>query len=87
MTIEKAINKKIAMCGLTKNREMIPNVNINLRLLKLREAHKIKLIPVKTIESFPNPEDQRLTEGMSTMIIAKSLIFFDASFVTCLRLA
>ena len=75
MAGEKASNNKTATCGLIKNREVIPNININLRLFKLREAHKIKLIAVKTIESFPNPEDQKLTEGINTMTVAKSLIF------------
>jgi hypothetical protein len=87
MVDEKASNIKTAICGLTKNREMIPNININLRLFKLREAHKIKLIAVKTIASFPSPEDQKLTEGINTMIVAKSLIFLGASFITHLRLA
>jgi hypothetical protein len=84
---EKASNNKTAICGLIKNRETIPNININLRLFKLRDAHKIKLMAVKTIESFPNPEDQKLTEGINTIRVAKSLIFLGASSVTHLRLA
>jgi hypothetical protein len=82
-----AINNKAAICGLINNRKIIPNIIIDLLLFKLRKAHKIKLMAVKTIESFPNPEDQKLTEGMNTMKVAKSLIFLGASFITHLRLA
>ena len=83
----KANNIKIAICGLTIKIKIIPNIIINLRSINLKEAHKIKLTDIKIIESFPNPEDQKLIEGRNIIIFDKSLILLDMSFDINLRLA
>ena len=44
--------------------------------MKLRAAHNAKPVDIKAIESFPIPEDQKLTDGKNIINVAILRIYF-----------